>query len=387
MPHLTLDPNLEVSMAYDALCTALAAAEGVDKEAVIAHLSDAWNIKNNAKKATWDEQVRQDKAEEAEADLAREHKQQLELEERRKEEETERKEKEKKKPKLKNIAPNKLEGCTEASTIDRTIAQDAFTFTKADDTLLLKPMASHKPSNKAIPDEYLTWCQVSLAKTTLVHHMSQAGWPEHLIIMLAKFYLNLEAHPTRHEVDSDTVLLHYQAQVRREWHEALRNANDDEDVFDISSINDRRVDAIRTKIWNARRNEGVLRLEEQLAQTTLVTDPTKASRTHGQKQGRSPSPPPTFMSKSMATSEIASYELGKSAVQFSPMYIFSPLMLHLKVYHVFRLPPDWSPPGISQMTEPTEPATTTDPPAHYQEAAILAQTQAPWMKTIGWFTY
>ncbi|EDR13518.1 uncharacterized protein LACBIDRAFT_322506 [Laccaria bicolor S238N-H82] len=63
------------------------------------------------------------------------------------------------------------------------------------------------------------------------------------------------------------------------------------------------------------------------------------------------------------------------------------LMLHLKVYHIFRLPPNWSPPGISQMTEPTEPATTTDPPAHYQEAAILAQTQAPWMKTIGWFTY
>ncbi|EDQ99582.1 uncharacterized protein LACBIDRAFT_316361 [Laccaria bicolor S238N-H82] len=300
MPRLTLDPNLEVrpdfaSAAYDALCTALAAAEGVDKEAIVTRLSDAWNVENNAKKAAWDEQVRQDEAEEVEADLARECERQLELEERRKEEETERKEKEKKKPKLKNVAPNKLvrntvrlrpsryaihkleereyvelyyftqEGCTEALTIDRTIAQDAFTFTKADETLLLKPMASHKPSNKAVPDENLTWRQVSLAKTTLLHHMSQAGWPEYLVIMLAEFYLNLEAHPTRHEVDGDTILLHYQAQVRREWHEALRNADDDEDVFDISNINDRRVDAIGTKIWNARRDEGVPR---------LVTPPT-----------------------------------------------------------------------------------------------------------------
>jgi hypothetical protein len=40
------------------------------------------------------------------------------------------------------------------------------------------------------------------------------------------------------------------------------------------------------------------------------------------------------------------------------------------------------------MAEPTKPAkTTTDPLAHYQEAALLAQTQAPWMKTIEWFAY
>ena len=65
------------------------------------------------------------------------------------------------------------------------------------------------------------------------------------------------------------------------------------------------------------------------------------------------------------------------------------LMLCPRVYHVFRLPPDWSPPpGVTQMAEPTEPAkTTADPPAHYQEAAVLARTQAPWMKTIGWFAY
>ena len=62
----------------------------------------------------------------------------------------------------------------------------------------------------------------------------------------------------RLQVDGDTVLLHYQAKVRREWHEALR-ASSDEPAFDISVINIKRVEAIGADIWNTRRTEGVLR--------------------------------------------------------------------------------------------------------------------------------
>ena len=142
--------------------------------------------------------------------------------------------------------------------LDRTIAQDAFTFTKSDDTLLLKPMASHKPSSKVVPDEDLTWRQMSIAKASLLHHMAQTGWPEQHIYALAEFFLNLESHPTRLQTDGDTVLLHYQAQVRREWHEALKSTSD-EPAFDISVINNRRVEAIGAELWNTRRTEGVLR--------------------------------------------------------------------------------------------------------------------------------
>ena len=262
MPRLTQDPNLAekpdfASAAYDAVCQALAAAEQITREAVAACLANAWDVDNNAKIAAWEQQLREDQEAEAEETLARE------LEQRRKEEEDERKEKEKKKPKLKDLALNKpvrdttqlctsryaihklderdyvklhyftLEGCTEATKHDRTIAQDAFTFTKADDSLLLKPMASHKPSNKVTPDEDLTWRQMSIAKTTLLHHMGRTGWPDQHIMALAEFYLNLESHPMRLQTDGDTVLLHYQAQVRREWHEALRSTND-EPAFDIS---------------------------------------------------------------------------------------------------------------------------------------------------------
>lgn len=326
MPRITQDPDLEVrpdftSVAFDPLCTALATAEGIDKAAVAARLADAWVVDNNTRKEAWAEQVREDKAGAAEARLAQEAEELRELEELRKEEETEKREKEKKKPKLKGFVANKPvgnvpdlrpsryaihklderdyvelyyftdEGCSEAVRFDRTIAQDAFTFAKADDTLLLKPMASHKPSSKVIPDEDLTWRQMSMAKTCLLHHMSQAGWPEELVIALAEFYLNLEGHPMRRQVDGDTVLLHYQAQVRREWHEALR-ATDDDDVFDISFINRQRVEEIAAVLWNTRRTTGVLRLEEQMAKTNLVSDSPRTSRAQGTKRGRSRSSSP-----------------------------------------------------------------------------------------------
>ena len=99
---------------------------------------------------------------------------------------------------------------------------------------------------------------MSIAKTTLLHHMGRTGWPDQHIIALAEFYLNLESHPMCLQTDSDTVLLHYQAQVRREWHEALRSTND-EPAFDISLINNKCVNAIASDLWNARRAEGVLR--------------------------------------------------------------------------------------------------------------------------------
>lgn len=236
MPRITHDPNLEArpdfnSAAYDAVCTALATAEHITKEAVATRLSDAWDADHNVRKAAWEEQLREDEAAEADARLAREADQQRELEELRKEEEAERKEKEKKRPKVKDFVANRpvkdttqlrpsrfavhkldereyielyyftLEGCTEAVRLDRTIAQDAFTFTKSDDTLLLKPMASHKPSSKVVPDEDLTWRQMSIAKASLLHHMAQTGWPEQHIYALAEFFLNLESHPTRLQTD------------------------------------------------------------------------------------------------------------------------------------------------------------------------------------------
>ena len=120
-------------------------------------------------------------------------------------------------------------------------------------------MSSHKPSNKVTLDKDLMWREMSIAKTTLLHHMGRASWPDQYIMALAEFYLNLESHPMQLQTDGDTVLLHCQVQVHREWHKALRSTNA-ELAFDISLINNRQVDTIASDLWNARHAEGVLRL-------------------------------------------------------------------------------------------------------------------------------
>ena len=74
------------SVAYEALCTTSANTEGVEKVIIVTHLSDAWDIKNNAKKVTWEEQVRQDNIDVVEAALTWERELQLELKEHRKDE-------------------------------------------------------------------------------------------------------------------------------------------------------------------------------------------------------------------------------------------------------------------------------------------------------------
>ena len=117
MPHITLDPSLEVrpdftSAAFNSVCMALAAAEGIEKDAVAAQLSDAWDADNNTRREAWADQVREDKAAAAEARLAHKADQLRELEELRKEEEVEKKEREKKNPKLKEFVANKPVGDT-----------------------------------------------------------------------------------------------------------------------------------------------------------------------------------------------------------------------------------------------------------------------------------
>ncbi|EDR10142.1 uncharacterized protein LACBIDRAFT_325771 [Laccaria bicolor S238N-H82] len=259
MPHITQDPNLEVSpkvtsAALDAVCTALTTAEGIDKVVVAARLADAWVADNTPGKRLGQHRL----AHEAGG-----------LRELRKEEEAE--EKEKKRPKLKGFIANKpvrdnmqlpfvlhdthkrnymelysfmMEGCLEAVRLNRTIAQDAFTFAKANDTLLLKPLASHKPSNKVILDEDLTWHQMSITKSCLLHHMSQKWLAPATCRRPHRIYLNLESHPMWLQVDGDTVLLHYEAQVQHEWHKSLCGAND-KPAVDISVINVKHVEAIR----------------------------------------------------------------------------------------------------------------------------------------------
>ena len=95
---------------------------------------------------------------------------------------------------------------------------------------------------------------MSIAKLSLISHMQELGWPDNLTFALANFFLNLENHPKRQEPDGDTILLAYQAQVRREWHRALKNKTGGA-AFDISVINDDLIEKIGNKIWTMQRHE------------------------------------------------------------------------------------------------------------------------------------
>ncbi|KAF8814959.1 hypothetical protein BYT27DRAFT_7324376 [Phlegmacium glaucopus] len=267
MPCITQDPNTAEPPDFDSqefreTCTPLATLERT-VDIIIADLKAAWTHLNNAKKLDWQRQLEADQEVELEAQRVQEEEELAAAIEKTQQEETDRRKKEKKKPKLKNITANKtvgniviprpssyalnklrdfeyvelhyfsVEGCAEAAKHDHTVAKDTFSLTSSDDRLLLKPTVALRPSSK----------------NNMLHHMSKEGWPDQHV---------LNGHRLRQQIDGDAVLIIYQAQVRREWHETLK-ATDDTEAFDISVINDIRIDALHTSLLNSHQAQAVMR--------------------------------------------------------------------------------------------------------------------------------
>ncbi|CAA7263140.1 unnamed protein product [Cyclocybe aegerita] len=295
MPRITQDPNLAESPDFDSIefqaVYAPLATEANPVENIIGTLKAAWTHNNNAKKAAWEAQVEQDKA--AEEATEQERQAAVEAEEAMKEkelqetEEANQREKEKRKPKVQNFTVNKVvdsvsdtcpspyaihklrqgeyielyyftpEACSEAERAEQTAAKDNITFTSVGDQLFMKPAAAYKAAKKVIRDEDLTFKQLTLAKNDMLRHMGQEEWPEQHVVALSVFFFKLESHRLRKQDGGDTVVLRYQSQVCREWMEALKGTSD-EDVFDISVINDLRLNQMYTEHLNARHSQGVL---------------------------------------------------------------------------------------------------------------------------------
>ena len=111
--------------------------------------------------------------------------------------------------------------------------------------VLLTPAAAHKPSTKVIPDEKLTWRQMSIGKTSLLQHMEkEEGWPNEHVVAMGTFYVELDLHPMRRRPFGEDALMRYHAEVRRDWHEQLKSTNDNVEPFDISVINQGHLNAI-----------------------------------------------------------------------------------------------------------------------------------------------
>ncbi|GLB39889.1 putative tyrosine recombinase [Lyophyllum shimeji] len=300
MPRILQDPRTEecpefASAPFEAIRNIIVASQQVTAEQAAQTLTDAWTQAHATRIAAWDQQVQDDLALQEQERRAREEEEERQRQDRAREEEAERREKEKKKPKLNDFvakqaigdtiqprpasfATKKLEdfdyielwyfteeGCLEASRSNRAVADDTFGLSKVDDVIALRPISSFKASTKVIQDINLDWRQMTMAKNGLLHAMSKADWPQSHVVALAEFFLNLEYHPYRRRQQGEQILITYQARVRREWHDALKGS---EPVFDISVINDALLKSIGDEIWDARRAEGVLRLEEALAHTS-----------------------------------------------------------------------------------------------------------------------
>ena len=127
------------------------------------------------------------------------------------------------------------------------MADDAFTISKTNDMLALRPINAYKSSSKAVPDHRLTWTEISTAKSKLLSCMQDAKWPSKHVEALAGLYVNLDAHEIREEESGEETLIQYHAEVRREWMDAI-TGNSIQRPFDISCINENRLRMIATKI-------------------------------------------------------------------------------------------------------------------------------------------
>jgi hypothetical protein len=286
MDRIERDPNFETCPEYggpefDIIRTTLINTAGMTNEGVIQHLEDAWTQQKNRRVERWNQQLQNDIRLRQEAEQRQQEEENAVRTQREAEQEAERREAEKKKPKMNGFdanatvddfiiprpatyALNKLEsfeyielwyftqeGCLDALENHRFQAEDALGFAKVGDTLALKQLAAVKASRNAIKDADLTWRQMTMARICFLQQAAAAGWPPSHVKALAEFFLNLEIHPTRNRKHGESILLLYQARVRRNWHDQLKR----DTGFNIGIMNNALLQAISEEFWDNLRAE------------------------------------------------------------------------------------------------------------------------------------
>ncbi|KAJ7110352.1 hypothetical protein C8R43DRAFT_904344 [Mycena crocata] len=272
-PRITLDPSLEscpdyASAAFKPIRDIMVSGTALTEAEAVTQLSDVWRNDHAARKLDWDTQVQADAdqaAADAAAQAAQEEHQRSAAEAAA---EAERLEAEKKRPKLpdfdaavgiadfldprvSNFAQKKVEnqeyielwywtkeGCRDAESFRGGVeADESYGVTHTGSTLSFKPLTAYKASEKVVPDEKLTWDQLSLAKTGFLVAIENAGWPPQHRTALQTFFYALEFHPSRlhHDEHVDNVLVLYQAKARRNWHDMMARKQG----FNLALINEK----------------------------------------------------------------------------------------------------------------------------------------------------
>ncbi|KAG1756002.1 hypothetical protein EDB19DRAFT_1823438 [Suillus lakei] len=229
---LDIQPNF-ASPTFEVLRDRIIGGTQTTHQEVATDLATAWQNDCNLRSITWTVQANEDtrlaaEVTQAERELAdQEH---IHLEQ---EAEAKLREAEKKKPKINNfksgtavsdtLTPrpsqytiHKLktfefvelwyfspDGCKETSDEAKRTADNAFGFTRVDNFVALKPVASFKALCKAIQDHSLEWCQFNLAKNSFLLYINKLNWPEKHQQALTMFFMNIVAHPCRSEPFSE----------------------------------------------------------------------------------------------------------------------------------------------------------------------------------------
>ena len=172
--------------------------------------------------------------------------------------------------KIKNLEYVKLwyfttEGCKETSKATPTAADDTFGILNTESGLALQPIKATKASRNAVTDEHLSWEQIMTARHTLISTTNRTGWPQKHTLALAEFYIRLEG--LKAAGYNPRALILYQAVVRRQWHEALRQEGL---AFNLSLINENLLSKLENQIRD--------RDQEEILKKASTTPPPPNSR-------------------------------------------------------------------------------------------------------------
>jgi hypothetical protein len=133
------------------------------------------------------------------------------------------------------------EGLAEAARPTTSTSNDTFGIITGDlGAVQLCPVATTKASKNALPDEALSWDQVSFGSKVYVEALRKGKWPDSHIKALINFFSTIEFQRTSLTSIPDKVFIEYQATVRREWIDTWK--------FDISKFNLARLLAIQSRV-------------------------------------------------------------------------------------------------------------------------------------------
>ncbi|KAH8074942.1 hypothetical protein BXZ70DRAFT_1013155 [Cristinia sonorae] len=127
-------------------------------------------------------------------------------------------------------------GLEATKTSSTTVSNEGYGLVTTSQGLQFQPCNEFKAYAHVIPDEELSWADVSEASRMLLSEIKTAGWEEDVILALHAFFYNIDGLDLRWLEDGPEIMVQYQVIVRKKWHDEIDKKTPD--LFDISRISD-----------------------------------------------------------------------------------------------------------------------------------------------------